>query len=253
MIYYEEKITLFRTTYISKVIGPGGGEQSGFATSIDKVLANVARFKVEAGSIETLDIWTDAPSAGLKRFTLLINGVNQFPVVGDQMDLAAGSHVGKTGLSIDVDDGDTVSFDLNAIEGSITAPLYFRIGLVGTGGGGIIVLDYALSDETTNLTVGTAKLKSRVPCDFDVLDIRSSLSDDSSSGLVTVDVNIAGSSVLSTKLSIDAGETTSVTAAAARVISDLSWNDNDEMVFDIDAAGTGAKGLKVQILGYQRV
>jgi hypothetical protein len=69
--------------------------------------------------------------------------------------------------------------------------------------------------------------------------------------LVTVDINEGGSTILSTKLSIDANEKTSTTAATAAVISDTALANDSEITFDIDAAGTGAKGLKVALIGYQ--
>lgn len=117
--------------------------------------------------------------------------------------------------------------------------------------GSLEFFEYALSDETTTITTGTAKLTARVPYAFKVLEVRSSLNVVSSSGLVTVDINEAGSTILSTKLSIDASEKTSKTAATPAVISDTTLADDAELTFDIDAAGTGAAGLKVKIFGYR--
>jgi hypothetical protein len=78
---------------------------------------------------------------------------------------------------------------------------------------------FALSDETTAITTGTDKLKWRAPFAFTLTGVRSSLSTQSSSGLPTVDINKNGTTVLSTKLTIDASEVTSTTAATAAVIS----------------------------------
>lgn len=107
----------------------------------------------------------------------------------------------------------------------------------------------ALSDETTNLATGTAKLTMRMPHGMSLTGVRSSLATASSSGLVTVDINIGGTSILSTKLSIDATERTSTTAATPAVLSTTDLWDDGELTFDIDAAGTGAKGLKVSLIG----
>lgn len=109
------------------------------------------------------------------------------------------------------------------------------------------VLEYALSDEATALTTGVGKLTSRAPFAGTLTAVRASLTTASSSGVVTVDVNIGGSTVLSTKLTIDASEKTSVTAATAAVISSSSITDDDEITFDIDTAGTNATGLKVRL------
>lgn len=110
-------------------------------------------------------------------------------------------------------------------------------------------LTVALSDETTSITAGTAKATIRMPYAFTLTAVRASLTTASSSGVPTVDINENGSSILSTKLTIDASEKTSTTAATPAVISDASLADDAEITFDIDVAGTGAKGLKVTLIG----
>jgi hypothetical protein len=70
----------------------------------------------------------------------------------------------------------------------------------------------------------------------------------SSSGNPTVDINEGGTSILGTKLTIDGNEKTSTTAATAATITDTAIADDAEITIDIDAAGTGATGLKVTIL-----
>jgi hypothetical protein len=108
-----------------------------------------------------------------------------------------------------------------------------------------------VSDETTALTAGTGKITWRMPYAFTVVAIRASLTTAQSSGSIfTVDINEGGSSILSTKLTIDNTEKTSVTAATAAVISDGSLADDAEMSIDIDQVGDGsAKGLKVVLIG----
>lgn len=105
--------------------------------------------------------------------------------------------------------------------------------------------------ESTTLTTGTAKRTFRMPFAFTLTGVRASVSTVSSSGLPTVDINEGGTTILSTKLTIDANEYTSTTAATAAVISDASLADDAEMTIDIDVAGTGAKGLKVYMYGYR--
>lgn len=109
----------------------------------------------------------------------------------------------------------------------------------------------ALSDETTAITTGTNKATMSLPFAFTVTSVYATLNTVSSSGIPTVDINEAGTTILSTKLTIDANEKTSATAATAPVISDPSIAANAEIGFDIDVAGTGAKGLKVFITGYR--
>lgn len=110
-------------------------------------------------------------------------------------------------------------------------------------------LTFAVSDEATSLTTGTAKVTFRAPFAMTLTAIpRASLSTASSSGDVTVDINEAGTSVLgANKLSIDANEKTSVTAATPTTLADTAIADDAEITVDIDGAGTGAKGLKVTL------
>lgn len=112
-----------------------------------------------------------------------------------------------------------------------------------------VVLAVAVSDETTAITTGTAKVTFRMPFAMTVTAVRASLSTASTSGTPTFDINEGGSSILGTKLSIDANEKTSTTAASAATITDSALADDAEITIDIDTAGTGAKGAKVYIIG----
>ena len=106
----------------------------------------------------------------------------------------------------------------------------------------------ALSDETTAITTGTAKVTFRVPYAMTLYQLpRASLATASTSGIPEVDINKNGSTIFTTRLTIDANEKTSVTAATPAVLSTTTFADDDEVTFDIDVAGTGAKGLKVTL------
>lgn len=126
----------------------------------------------------------------------------------------------------------------------------FPAGAVSAGGG-VTVIPIACSDETTALTAGTAKVTFRMPFAMTLTAVRGSLTTAQTSGsILTVDVNEGGTSILSTKLTIDNAEKTSTTAATAAVISDAALADDAEMTIDIDQVGDGtAKGLKVYLIG----
>jgi hypothetical protein len=113
------------------------------------------------------------------------------------------------------------------------------------------VIQLAASDETTALTTGTAKITFRMPHALTLTAVRASLSTTQTSGSIfTVDINEAGSTILSTKLTIDNGEKTSVTATTPPVISDTTLADDAEITIDIDQVGDGtAKGLKITLIG----
>ena len=109
----------------------------------------------------------------------------------------------------------------------------------------------ACSDETTNITTGNAKVTFRMPFNVTIIGVAGSLSTASSSGLPDFDINgVGGTTIFTTKPTIDANEKTTYTAATASVLDSTKVNipRDTEMTIDIDTAGTGAKGLKVTIL-----
>jgi hypothetical protein len=108
----------------------------------------------------------------------------------------------------------------------------------------------SLADLTTAVTTGASKGYWRAPYAMAGLTFRASLIGASSSGVFTVDINKNGSTILSTKLTIDASEKTSVTAATPYVATSTTCADDDEFTFDIDTAGTGALGPIVWVTGY---
>jgi hypothetical protein len=112
-------------------------------------------------------------------------------------------------------------------------------------------IQLAASDETTALTAGTAKVTFRMPYAMTVTAVRASLTTAQASGSIfTVDINEAGTTILSTKLTIDNTEKTSVTAATPAVISDTALADDAEITIDIDQIGDGtATGLKITLIG----
>jgi hypothetical protein len=114
------------------------------------------------------------------------------------------------------------------------------------------VVQLSGSDLTTALSVGTTVAYLRMGFAMTVTEVRASLlTAGSTSGTTTIDINLNGTSILSTKLTIDAGEKTSTTAATPAVISTSSLTDDAEITIDIDAISGGATeaGLIVTLIG----
>ena len=103
----------------------------------------------------------------------------------------------------------------------------------------------AITDTTSSVTTGPSKQTWFAPREFTLKDIRASVATQSSSGLVTVNVKKNGTTIFSTKLTIDANEDTSDTAATPYVFSTTAFAKDDKITFDIDTAGTGAVNLQV--------
>jgi hypothetical protein len=110
----------------------------------------------------------------------------------------------------------------------------------------------ACTGETAVVTTGTAKVTFRMPYAFTVTAVRASLTVAQASGSIfTVDINEGGTTILSTKITIDNTELTSTTAVAPPVISDATLADDASITIDVDQVGNGsATGLKVEIIGY---
>lgn len=114
-----------------------------------------------------------------------------------------------------------------------------------------VVIGVACSDETTDLTTGTAKATFRMPHAMTLTAVRATVTTAPEGSTIIVDINEGGTSILSTALSIDASEKTSTTAATAAVISDSALADDAEITIDIDQVGsaTAGAGLKVWLIG----
>lgn len=147
---------------------------------------------------------------------------------------APASYSGQGGKGVRVNSGATA---LEFYDRAVGAPFFFTV---------------AVSDETTALTVGTSKVRFRMPRAVTLTAVRASVNTAPTGGtLLTVDINEGGASILSTKLTFDASETTTTTAATQAVISDVNLADDAEIEIDIDAVGStiAGAGLKVTLIG----
>lgn len=108
----------------------------------------------------------------------------------------------------------------------------------------------ACSDESTAITTGT-KCILRSPRTFTLTEVRATLTTASSSGTPTVNIKKNGTTIFTTKITINASARTSKTATTPYVLSStpMIFTDDDEITIDVDAAGTGATGLKVWFIG----
>lgn len=123
-----------------------------------------------------------------------------------------------------------------------------NLHITGTTTGVPCDLSFCISDETSAITTGTSKITLYAPYAFTITDVKASLST-SGSTVSTFDVNVNGTSIFSTRPTIDANEFTTATAAAPSVITASTVSSDVKITVDIDGAGTGAKGAKIYILG----
>lgn len=243
---------------------------TGDAYDLAALLSSSFFFKLSGGGSQDLDsVLTVGNSAGANDIDVNNNdllNVDTITATGDLTLNPVGS-INCNGKTIDMSGGEIHKIPLIhsqnnvdlVIEGKGTADLVFktnnvnRLFITDTGvfKGLPEAIQLAASDETTALTTGTAKVTFRMPFAMTLTGVRASLTTAQTSGAIfTVDINEAGVSVLSTKLTIDNGEKTSVTAATPAVISDSALADDAEITIDIDQIGDGtAKGLKITLIG----
>ena len=109
----------------------------------------------------------------------------------------------------------------------------------------------AASDETTDLTTGTAKSTFRMPYAFTLSSVRASVTTAPTGSTIIVNIKESGTTILSSRITIDPTEKTSVTAAAQPVISDTALADDAEITVDIDQVGSTVTGtgLKITLIG----
>jgi hypothetical protein len=107
----------------------------------------------------------------------------------------------------------------------------------------------AASDEAADLATGTGKVYFRMPYAGTLLAVKATVNTAPTGSTLICDINEAGTSVLGTKLSIDASEKTSDTAASAATITDSALANDAEITIDIDQVGSTVtgKGLKVYL------
>jgi hypothetical protein len=113
------------------------------------------------------------------------------------------------------------------------------------------VLIIAISDETTDLTTGTAKVTFRMPFAMTLTDIKSSVTTAPVGSSLTIDVNEGGTSIMTTnKLDI---LTTATIDDGTAVLTDTALAADAVITIDIDTIGstTAGAGAKVTFIGYR--
>lgn len=181
------------------------------------------------------------------------NGSNEVPTKNDVYDkieavVAGGTYTDEMaqdavgGIFVD---SSTIDFTYSDATPSITA------SVIASAVKPTESLIIACSDETTAITTGTAKVTFRMPYAFTLSAVRASVTTAPTGSTIIIDINEGGATILSTKLSIDASEKTSTTAASAAVISDTSLADDAEITIDFDQVGStiAGAGVKVYLIG----
>jgi hypothetical protein len=207
-----------------------------------------------AAATDDLITMTAAPIGGVPKWIQAANDARTVVIKGD----SSGNIVSSNGGDCILDDAE----DMAMLMYNSTLTEWVIVSCSQSQAEHIAV---AASDETTAITAAAGKIKFRMPYAFNVDSVRCSLStaqNTTGAGTIfTVDINEGDAdldggnpvSILSTKVTIDDDETTSMTAATAPVLSDVVLAADAEMSIDVDAIGASADaaGLKCSIIGHQ--
>lgn len=190
------------------------GASGTMTTDTDRDLATIAGIEPRNGVIFSL---VGSGSLTVENCTGFVYQSDTFPIRGGQRDL----------------------YIWNRSETGTPAYMFFDIDRAT-----IKELGFALGDETSDITTGTAKLTFAMP-NYATLLLGVSVNVKTApTGTTAIfDLNEAGTTVLSTKISIDISETNSETAATPPVISDSAIAANAIMTMDIDQVGSTVAGV----------
>ncbi len=226
-------VTAVSTNTITPAVGSITGLGTGVATALAVNVGSAGAPVVNGGALGT-------PSSGT------LTNCTGLPVAGITASTSTALGVGSLEIG---NASDTTLARSSAGNLSVEGNLIYRAG--GSFAGMPFEYSAAVSDETTALAAGTNKLTFRMPCAMTVTSVRASVGTAPTGSTLIVDINENGTSILSTKLSIDATEKTSTTAAVPAVISDSALADDSEITIDIDQIGStiAGAGLKVTLIG----
>jgi hypothetical protein len=219
---------------------PGANVSGNVTSAVQSHFANIANSVAAANISGTVSSATSATTAG----TVTTAAQGNITSVGTLTSLSTGT------ITISANANIGMSGTLSQISGAnlLSATYLSGDGSSLTNLKPNLFMTIALSDESTAITTGVGKVAFRAPFAMTLYQIpRASLSTASTSGIPEIDINKNGTTIFSTRLTIDANEKTSVTAATAAAMSTTTFADDDEISMDIDVAGTGAKGLKVTL------
>ena len=229
-----------------------------FTGNLDDVGASAAAFEV-LGTVATVG---DLPGGATQGDVYLVEADDNFYVwdgsawsslgtlAGPQGPTGATGAVGPAGAD-GADGADGVGVDAGGTTGQVLAKASntdYDTEWVSLTTADIYVI--ACSDETTALTTGTGKVTFRMPTAGTLTAVKATVTTAPVGSDLIVDINEAGTTILSTKLSIDDGEKTSSTAATPAVISDSALANDAEITIDIDQVGSGTAGAGLKVTLY---
>ena len=242
----------------TSIVGIIGGQQVSLQSSSDST-SDSGDILIKTGAAggtgdnDSGNIYVDL---GAKNASGVVGNIGLFSSsVADWQDMEKGLFVGNATTS--PTDNPVNGIWAWALDVASSSELFVRneAGIVTQLTGRLEEIQVACSDETTALTTGAAKITFRMPYGMTLTAVRASVTTAPTGATLIVDINEGGVSIFSTRLTIDASEKTSTTAATPAVISDATLADDAEITIDIDQIGSSVAGtgLKVTLIGYKTI
>ena len=212
------------------------------ATSLTYYSENLS-FETAAIVIENTSVYVDEDS--VKLTTQGTNGSFFYNQNGDSLFITNTSEENSDVLRVRTDNGQGITYHADYsstfVDRSLVDKKYVDDAVAG--GDSAYDMNFAVSDEFSQLTTGETKVTLYAPRDFEIEKVKVSLTS-SGSTTTTVDVKVNGTSILSSALSLGNGDFISTQTGINEEL-----DEDDRITVDITAAGTGAKGLKVYLIG----
>ncbi|MGV0961815.1 MAG: hypothetical protein ACOYB1_18475 [Limnohabitans sp.] len=225
----------------------GGGSTT--AASQEAAIGDALAGKLDAGDVTTVsaNVETFLGSANLAAMltNLGIPGLSATTgpvvIVGNA---GGSSRITVPNATVNLPAGDVVN---RTASETLTNKTLGSGSIVGTGTTVPVVLTIAASDEATAITAGAGKRKFRAPYAFTLTGVRCSVGTAPTGANMIIDVNETGTtSVLATKVTIEASEYSSVDATTQPVVGDSGIADNADMSIDFDQVGSTIAGAGVK-------
>lgn len=212
------------------------------------------------GLIETArGLWTIIRDEKIKRANTAVRVGNAGLALLDAIE-AIGNGRGISSIVRTSGNGAAGTTDTYTITFTDASTTTFTVvnGANGTNGTTTETIGYAMSSQDIDKSTGQLpdvttglKITDRMPYAFTITDVRASLQTAATGGNLTIDIKKNGTSIFSTKLTFDSGETSTATASVAYVLASNTFSADDLIQIYVDYVGSVAagKGLIIKLIG----
>lgn len=222
----------------------------------DDVTPAVAVFTIDADDVQTL---LSSDQFSITGVDDPLGGTVTYPLTGSPLALGTSIRIDRALLYTQPDAFPNQGFLPSTVE-DLADRLVMQMQQIAAALGVTLTtqpqresLIIALTDETTEITATGVYTTFVWPYDFNVDEVQGSLTTASDTGNFTMQIAVDAVNMLSTVISVDEGETSSLDSSVQPVVSNSAIPKGATVTLQVTAAGASAAGAKVVILGRQGV